>query len=64
MQGNAYYIVSDGAYASHTLAHINESIAERGFNVTVKDVRNQIGILSIQGPRRLFEYLYFYYFFH
>lgn len=52
MQGNAYYIVADGEYADHTLAHINEVIAEKNFNVTVKDLRDKIAMVSIQGPNR------------
>ncbi|XP_055319034.1 sarcosine dehydrogenase, mitochondrial-like [Sitodiplosis mosellana] len=48
--GNEYYIVGDGAYASHTLAHINETIDERRFNVTVRDLTDEMGIISIQGP--------------
>lgn len=51
-QGFAYYIVADGAYANHTIAHINDAIDERGFNVIVKDLTSQMGILSIQGPKR------------
>lgn len=52
MQGNAYYIVTDGDYADHTLAHINETIIEQRLNVEVKDLRDKIGIISIQGPKR------------
>lgn len=52
MQGNAYYIVADGEYADHTLAHINESIVEQRLNITVKDLRDKIAIISIQGPKR------------
>lgn len=52
MQGKAYYIVGDGAYANHTLTHINESIAERRFNVTVRDLTDEMGIISVQGPKR------------
>lgn len=52
MQGNAYYIVADGEYADHTLAHINEAIVEQRLNVVVKDLRDKIAIISIQGPNR------------
>lgn len=52
MQENAYYIVGDGAYATHTLAHINETMAERKFNATVRDLTDEMGIISIQGPKR------------
>lgn len=57
-QGKAYYIVGDGEYADHTLAHINEVISERGFDATVKDLRDKVGLISVQGPKRfdiLFE---------
>lgn len=52
MQGNAYYIVAEGDYADHTLAHINETIAEQNLNATVKDLRDEIGLISVQGPKR------------
>ncbi|XP_055319035.1 sarcosine dehydrogenase, mitochondrial-like [Sitodiplosis mosellana] len=48
--GTAYYIVGDGAFANHILAHINDAVAEREFNATVRDVTDQMAIISIQGP--------------
>lgn len=57
LQGNAYYIVADGAYGNHTLAHINEAVDEKRFNVNVTDLTDKIGIISIQGPNR---YLFIY----
>lgn len=44
--------MADGAYGNQTLAHINETIHQRQFNVTVKDLTDQLGIVSIQGPNR------------
>lgn len=52
MQGNAYYIVAEGDYADHTLAHINEMIAEQRLNVVVKDLRDKVALISVQGPNR------------
>lgn len=52
IKGNAYYIVGDGEFADHTLAHINEAISDYQFDVTVRDLRENIGILSVQGPNR------------
>lgn len=52
LQGKAYYIVGDGAYGNHTLAHINEAVDEKRFNVNVTDLTDKIGIISIQGPNR------------
>ncbi|XP_031636149.1 sarcosine dehydrogenase, mitochondrial-like, partial [Contarinia nasturtii] len=47
---NGYLITGDGAFTHQILAHINETIAERRFNVSVKDVTDQMGVISIQGP--------------
>ncbi|XP_076284985.1 E3 ubiquitin-protein ligase HERC2 isoform X2 [Lasioglossum baleicum] len=46
----AFYVVSSGAAAYHTWAHINKVIEEKGFDVSLHDVTEQIGILSVQGP--------------
>ncbi|CAK9810550.1 Sarcosine dehydrogenase, mitochondrial [Anthophora plagiata] len=55
----AFYIVSNGVSAYHTWAHINKVIAENSFDVSLHDVTEQIGILSIQGPnsRNIIELL-------
>lgn len=45
-------LVSSGASAYHTWAHINKVIEEKGFDVSLHDVTEQIGILSVQGPNR------------
>lgn len=44
--------MADGAYGAQTLAHINEAIHRGQFDVAVKDLTDQLGILSIQGPQR------------
>lgn len=36
----------------HTWAHISKVIREEGFSVSVHNVTEQIGILSVQGPNR------------
>ena len=46
----AFYIVSGGIAAYHTWAHMNKVIQEKGFDVSLHDVTEQIGILSVQGP--------------
>ncbi|XP_020288905.1 sarcosine dehydrogenase, mitochondrial [Pseudomyrmex gracilis] len=49
-KGKSFYIVSGGMSLYHTWAHINKVIREKNFNVSVHNVTEQIGILSIQGP--------------
>lgn len=49
-KGQGYYIVAGGASANHTLAHIRESIKNRGLKAKVTDVTYRIGVISIQGP--------------
>lgn len=45
-------LVSGGMSSYHTRTHINKIIREKGFNVSLHDVTDQIGILSVQGPNR------------
>lgn len=44
--------VSGGMSSYHTRTHINKIIREQAFNVSLHDVTEQIGILSVQGPNR------------
>lgn len=44
--------MAEGDYADHTLAHIRETIAEQRLNAVVKDLRDKIGLISVQGPKR------------
>ncbi|CAB0037881.1 unnamed protein product [Trichogramma brassicae] len=48
-KGKALYIVSAGLSSYHTWAHIRRVIAEKGFNVSLSDATNQMGVLSLQG---------------
>ncbi|XP_014608110.1 PREDICTED: sarcosine dehydrogenase, mitochondrial isoform X1 [Polistes canadensis] len=47
----AFYIVSSGLSAYQTWAHIYNVIKKNNFDVTLYDSTEQIGILSIQGPK-------------
>ncbi|XP_011689604.1 PREDICTED: sarcosine dehydrogenase, mitochondrial [Wasmannia auropunctata] len=49
-KGKAFYIVSGGMSSYHTWAHISKVIRDKGFHVSVHNVTEQIGILSVQGP--------------
>lgn len=51
-QKKSYYIVSTGTFTNHFVSHIRETIAEKNFDVEIKNVTNQIGIISIQGFNR------------
>ncbi|XP_012238092.1 sarcosine dehydrogenase, mitochondrial [Bombus impatiens] len=55
----AFYIVSNGISIYHTWAHMKKVIMEKGFDVSLHDVSEQIGILSVQGPnsRKVIETL-------
>ena len=45
-------LVSNGISIYHTWAHMKKAIMEKGFDVSLHDVSEQIGILSVQGPNR------------
>ncbi|XP_058806146.1 sarcosine dehydrogenase, mitochondrial [Phymastichus coffea] len=49
-KGKALYVVSGGLSSYHTWAHIRRVIADKGFNVSLHDATDQMGILSLQGP--------------
>ncbi|XP_014477949.1 PREDICTED: sarcosine dehydrogenase, mitochondrial isoform X2 [Dinoponera quadriceps] len=49
-KGKGFYIVSGGMSSYHTRTHINKVIREKGFSVSLHDVTEQIGVLSVQGP--------------
>lgn len=49
-KGKGYYIVSGGASASQTTAHIKSAIRKKNFKVDLTDLTDKLGILSIQGP--------------
>lgn len=45
-------LVTGGMSSYHIWAHINKIVREKDFSVSVHNVTEQIGILSIQGPNR------------
>ncbi|KAG7197764.1 hypothetical protein KM043_001583 [Ampulex compressa] len=53
----AFYIVVGGMSAYQAWSHVNKVIAEGAFDVSLHDVTEQIGVLSVQGPnsRRMLE---------
>ncbi|KAK9296853.1 hypothetical protein QLX08_009258 [Tetragonisca angustula] len=54
-KGKAYYIVSNGT----SIYHMKKVITEKGFNVSLHNATEEIGILSVQGPssRKVIETL-------
>ncbi|XP_044012110.1 sarcosine dehydrogenase, mitochondrial [Aphidius gifuensis] len=49
-QGKAFYIVAGGLSSYHTYSHLNRTISRQGFEVTLHDATENMGILSLQGP--------------
>ncbi|KAK2582795.1 hypothetical protein KPH14_005056 [Odynerus spinipes] len=50
-KSKAFYIVSSGMSAYRTWAHVHNVIKQKNFNVTLHNATEQIGVLSIQGPK-------------
>lgn len=50
-KGDGFYIVAGGASANHTYAHIATACRELGIDVTLQDVTDRLGVLSVQGKR-------------
>lgn len=51
-------MVAGGASAYQTYAHIKSAIKQKGYDATVTDVTDKLGVISIQGPQRLLNYMY------
>uniref|UniRef100_A0A1Y1MDL9 Sarcosine dehydrogenase, mitochondrial n=1 Tax=Photinus pyralis TaxID=7054 RepID=A0A1Y1MDL9_PHOPY len=51
LKGRGYYIVANGLSGYHMLTHIKREIQKKQFRATVTDVTDNLGILSIQGPK-------------
>lgn len=49
--GQGYYIVAGGASAYYTYSILLAEIRRKRFNVTLRDVTSEMGVISIQGPR-------------
>ena len=59
MTGKGYYLAIGGAIGQFAWCHLQREIHAQRFNVNLKDVSEQAGMLSIQGPnsRALLEEL-------
>ncbi|KAK5643150.1 hypothetical protein RI129_006995 [Pyrocoelia pectoralis] len=51
IKGKGYYIVAGGASGYHTKMHLRREIYKRQLSATITDVTEQLGMLSIQGPK-------------
>lgn len=60
LQGRGMYLVSGGASASQTWAHISSEIEKKKFKVSLTNMSGKIGLLALQGPKR-YEILFFIY---
>lgn len=49
--GDGFYVAAAGASANHGLAHIRSVVQDRKFNVSIADESENMGMLSIQGPK-------------
>lgn len=47
-----WFLVCEGIAATHMWAHMNKVVREKGFEATLHDATENMGILSIQGPNR------------
>merc|ERR1712002_535786 len=49
-EGRGFYIAAAGGVAYQNFAHIQSAIQDGGFNVTLEDRSQEMGMLSLQGP--------------
>ncbi|XP_043191499.1 sarcosine dehydrogenase, mitochondrial-like, partial [Amphibalanus amphitrite] len=50
-QGRGFYVAVGGGFAEHVKAHMANAIQDRGLNVTLTDRSEDMGLLSVQGPK-------------
>lgn len=50
-KGKGMYLVSGGASASQTWAHISSEIEKKKFKVSLTNMSGKIGLLALQGPK-------------
>lgn len=50
--GDAYYLAIGGGVAQHNWNHILTVLQDYGFNCTLTDHSEDMGMISIQGPKR------------
>ena len=50
-EGQGYYIVAGGASAYYTYISLSSEIRRMGFNARVHDITQELGVISIQGPK-------------
>uniref|UniRef100_A0A8C1MLB0 Sarcosine dehydrogenase n=1 Tax=Cyprinus carpio TaxID=7962 RepID=A0A8C1MLB0_CYPCA len=51
--GEAYYLAIGGGVAQHNWSHIQAVLQDQGFRCTLIDHTEDMGMISIQGPKRL-----------
>ncbi|XP_066595213.1 sarcosine dehydrogenase, mitochondrial [Prorops nasuta] len=52
-KGKGFYIVTGGLSAYHSFTHINKIITDKGFNASLHDATETIGVLSLQGRKSI-----------
>ncbi len=52
-QGEAYYLAIGGGVAQHNWSHIQAVLQDQGFRCTLIDHTEDMGMISVQGPKRL-----------
>ena len=50
VQGRGFYIAAAGGAAYQNLSHIRAALQDQGFNVSLEDRSQDMGMLSLQGP--------------
>ena len=53
VSGDGFYIAVGGGIGQHGWCHIRNILQEKKFNVQFKDHSEEMGLLSVQGPKRL-----------
>lgn len=49
--GRGFYVAAGGGVADHVKAHMRTEIQDRKLNCQITDVSNQMGLISVQGPK-------------
>ncbi|XP_041481408.1 sarcosine dehydrogenase, mitochondrial-like [Lytechinus variegatus] len=49
--GRGFYVAAGGGVAEHVKSHMQTEIQDKRFNCQIVDVTNEMGVISIQGPK-------------
>lgn len=51
-EGRGFYVGAGGGVAEHVKSHMQTEIQDKRFQCQIVDVTKELGVISVQGPKR------------